>query len=137
MFHDMDADHFVKFVIREGIGETPEVVYYISPCQRIYVQANGTGRLALSATDINTGIARIKLGRVILRQYRYAEAETETRAGYDILVKQMDPKVTWLVSARKDLVEEYEALKQPEQAAKFRAEIAATDANPPEVSAKK
>jgi hypothetical protein len=34
----------------------------------------------------------------------------------------MDPKVAWLASARKDLVEEYDALKQPDHAAKFREE---------------
>jgi hypothetical protein len=32
--------------------------------------------------------------------------------------------VTWLVNARKDLAEEYDALKQPEEAARFRAETA-------------
>ena len=90
-----------------------------------------------SANHINTGIARIKLGGTLLRQHRYAEAEAESRTGYDVLIKQMDPKASWLVSARKDLVEEYDALKQPERAAKFRAEIAATEARPPAVSAKK
>jgi eukaryotic-like serine/threonine-protein kinase len=35
----------------------------------------------LSAGHINTGIARIKLGRVLLRQRRFAEAEAETLAG--------------------------------------------------------
>jgi len=77
-----------------------------------------------SANHINTGIARIKLGRTLLRQNRYAEAEAESRPGYEILFKQMDLKVTWLVNARKDLAEEYDALKQPEQAARFRAETA-------------
>jgi eukaryotic-like serine/threonine-protein kinase len=91
-----------------------------------------------SATHINTGIARTKLGRVLLRQRRYAPAEAETRAGYDILSPQMDPKVSWLTNARQDLVEEYDALDQPQQAAKFRAEIAATGSpEPPKVSAKK
>jgi eukaryotic-like serine/threonine-protein kinase len=91
-----------------------------------------------SATHINTGIARTKLGRVLLRQRRYAQAEAETRAGYDILSPQMDPKVSWLTNARQDLVEEYDALDQPQQAAKFRAEIAATGSpEPPKVSAKK
>ena len=52
---------------------------------RIYIET-------LSANDINTGIARIKLGRTLLRQDRYAEAEAETRAGYDILAPQMDPR---------------------------------------------
>src|SRR5271170_6267000 len=90
-----------------------------------------------SPTHINTGIARIKLGRTLLRQHRYGEAEAETHAGYDILRPQMDSKVSWLMNARKDLAEEYEGMKQPEQAAKFRAEIAATDANSPANSAKK
>jgi eukaryotic-like serine/threonine-protein kinase len=77
-----------------------------------------------SEDHINTGIARIKLGRTLLRQQRYAEAETETRAGYEILVKKMDPNVSWLVNARKDLIEEYDALKRPADAAKFHAEQA-------------
>jgi eukaryotic-like serine/threonine-protein kinase len=72
------------------------------------------------------GIARIRLGGALLPQKRYAEAEVESRAGYDILIKQIDPKGDWLVKARQDLVEEYVALKQPEQAAKFRAELATT-----------
>ena len=70
--------------------------------------------------NMNTGIARIKLGRVLLRQNRYAEAEEQTHGGFDILSKQMDPTVTWLRSARKDLVAEYTALNEPEQAAKFK-----------------
>ena len=71
------------------------------------------------------GIARIKLGRTLLRQKRFAEAEKETGVGYEILVKQTDPSVSWLQSARGDLVAIYDALKQPEKASKFRAEIAA------------
>jgi serine/threonine protein kinase len=77
-----------------------------------------------SEDHINTGIARIKLGRTLLRQQQYAEAETETRAGYEILVNKMDPNVSWLLNARKDLIEEYDALKRPADAAKFRAEQA-------------
>jgi len=90
-----------------------------------------------SATHINAGIVRIKLGRSLLRQERYVEAATETRGGYDILVTQMDPKVSWLVNARNDLVEEYRALKNPEQAAKFQAEIAALETKPTEASKQK
>jgi len=75
---------------------------------------------------LNTGIARIKLGRTLLRQHRYAEAVAETLPGYEILTKQTDPGVSWLVDARKDLVAAYDALKQPEKGAKFRAELADT-----------
>ncbi|MGO8788307.1 MAG: hypothetical protein ACLQVL_13120 [Terriglobia bacterium] len=45
--------------------------------------------------------------------------------------------MSWLGNARKDLIEEYDALKQPEQSAKFRAEIAANENKPIEVSSKK
>jgi tetratricopeptide (TPR) repeat protein/tRNA A-37 threonylcarbamoyl transferase component Bud32 len=75
---------------------------------------------ALPPDNVNTGIAHIKLGRTLLRQNRYADAETETHAGFDSLSKQMDPTVSWLRSARKDLVAEYTGMNQPEQAAKFK-----------------
>ena len=69
------------------------------------------------------GIARVRLGRAILRQRRYSEAETESRAGYELLMKQTSPPANWLSKARADLAEEYDALNKPEQAAKFRAEV--------------
>ncbi len=75
---------------------------------------------------LNTGIARIKLGRSLLRQSRYAEAAAESLAGYEIVSKLSDPRVTYLVNARKDLVAAYDSLKQPEKAARFRAELADT-----------
>jgi eukaryotic-like serine/threonine-protein kinase len=75
---------------------------------------------ALPPDNVNTGIARIKLGRTLLRQNRYAEAEEQTHAGFDSLSKQMDPTVSWLRSARKDLVAEYTGMNRPEQAAKFK-----------------
>lgn len=78
------------------------------------------------ADHLNTGIARIKLGRTVLRQGRYAEAARETLAGYQILTKQTDPAVSWLVAARKDLAAAYDSLGDPEKAAPFRAELADT-----------
>jgi serine/threonine-protein kinase len=98
-----------------------------SQAEKIYRQVVPIFTESQSANHINTGIARIKLGRALLRQNRYTEAETESRAGYEILIKQMDSKVSWLVNARSDLAEEYDALKKPEKAAKFRAETAAQE----------
>lgn len=99
--------------------------------ERDHVQAEGFFRRALAmytqtlAPDhMNIGIARIKLGRTLLRQHRYQQAETETTAGYLILKKQANPAVSWLNSARADLAEVYDALRQPEKAAAFRTEIA-------------
>ncbi|HEV8597966.1 MAG TPA: serine/threonine-protein kinase [Gemmatimonadales bacterium] len=75
---------------------------------------------------VNTGIARIKLGRALLRQSHYAEAAAESLAGYQIVSKLSDSRVAYLVNARKDLVLAYDSLKQPEKAARFRAELADT-----------
>jgi serine/threonine protein kinase/tetratricopeptide (TPR) repeat protein len=94
------------------------------------VRAEGYFRQALAAyegaepaTSINVGIARIKLGRVLMRQKRYAEAERQTRMGYDSLVSQADSGISFLKAARKDLVADYEALGRTAEAARFRAEL--------------
>lgn len=76
----------------------------------------------LSGDHLNTAVARIKLGRVLVRQQRYREAEAELRLGHDLLLEQTDPSVSWIQTARKDLVAVYEALGQTERAAAARAE---------------
>jgi len=81
---------------------------------------------AQGPNHMNTGIARMKLGRSLLRQRRFTEAQVETLAGYEIMVKQANPSVTFIQNARKDLVAEYDSLKQPEKAARFVAELADT-----------
>ncbi len=80
----------------------------------------------LPPTHPNIGIGHIKLGRTLLREGRYGEAIVESTAGYDILIKQTDPNTSFLRAARKDLIAAYDSLKQPEKAAKFRAELADT-----------
>jgi serine/threonine protein kinase/tetratricopeptide (TPR) repeat protein len=83
----------------------------------------------LPADNVNLAIAHIKLGRTLLHDKRYEDAEPETLAGYEILSKQSSPSTSFIHAARKDLAAEYEALDQPQQAARFRAELAAA-ANP-------
>jgi serine/threonine-protein kinase len=78
----------------------------------------------MPADNINLGIVHIKLGRTLLRQNRYADAESETLAGYEILIKQSSPSTSFIHAARKDLAAEYEALDQPQLASRFRAELA-------------
>ena len=58
------------------------------------------------------------------RQQRYSDAEVESRAGYEILIKQTSPSTNWLQNARQDLAEEYTALNRPADTAKFKAELA-------------
>ena len=90
---------------------------------------------ALSADNVNTGIAQIKLGRALLRQSKYDEAQAATLAGYNVLIKQSNPETSFVRAARKDLVADYEALKEPDLAARFRAEMAA-DAKAAEMAKK-
>ena len=83
---------------------------------------------ALPAGHVNTGMARIRLGRALAAEKRYQEAEVESMAGYSILTKQTSPSAKWLQEARQDLAGIYDALNEPEKAAKFRAEVAANQA---------
>jgi eukaryotic-like serine/threonine-protein kinase len=90
----------------------------------------------LPADHQNVAIARIKLGRSLIPRRRYADAEVESLAGYGILMKETNPPANWLENARKDLVEEYGAMHQPEKAAKFQAELAKSDGKNPDISRK-
>jgi hypothetical protein len=65
------------------------------------------------------------LGRVLLAERRYQEAEAQSSAGYRILAKQTSPSMVFRRYACEDLVAEYQALHQPERAKQFRAELAA------------
>jgi len=80
-------------------------------------------RETLPADHMNRAIAEIKLGRVLVRQHRYLDAEPHTLAGFQILQEQTSPSVSWLRGARKDLVEIYTAAGQPGRAAEFQAQI--------------
>ena len=78
---------------------------------------------SLGAENVNTGIARIKLGRTLLHEKRYKEGEIETLAGYAIEKKQGSDSNSFIRAARKDLVADYQAMHEPEQAAKYQAEL--------------
>jgi eukaryotic-like serine/threonine-protein kinase len=80
----------------------------------------------LGAGHTNTAIARIKLGRVLLRQRKFAEARTESMAGYQVLVKEAASGSSFLRAARTDLAIASDSLRQPEEAARFRKELADT-----------
>ena len=77
---------------------------------------------AASPESMNNAIAHVKLGRTLLSEQKYVEAEKNTLTGYNYLVKHAAPNSMYLVSARKDLAAIYDGLHQPQQAARFRAE---------------
>jgi eukaryotic-like serine/threonine-protein kinase len=79
---------------------------------------------ALSADHVNTAIARIRLGRTLVRQKRWRDASVESRTGYELLSKQAKAPVSWLQGAREDLAAAYAALGDEGQAERFRREFA-------------
>src|SRR5579859_1206774 len=80
---------------------------------------------AISAASVNASVAHLKLGRALLRAGRFKEAEPETLGAYRYLVKQMAPTNGFLMASRKDLALIYDGLSEPDQAARFRAELKA------------
>jgi serine/threonine-protein kinase len=92
--------------------------------ERLFREALQRYAKTLPAGHLNVGITRIRLGGALAGQHRYAEAKLESLAGYEILMKQTSPSVSWLQAARNDLVEECNALNEPDKAARFRVELA-------------
>ena len=74
------------------------------------------------------GIARVRLGHAVLAQGRAADAEPESRAGYELLKAKPQPPAAWMKMAREDLAAEARALGRPEEAARLEAELAAAAA---------
>jgi eukaryotic-like serine/threonine-protein kinase len=71
------------------------------------------------------GVGRVRFGHVLLAGGRMADAEAQSRAGYELLVKRKNPQATWLKMARQDLATAYRALGRPADADRFQAELTA------------
>jgi serine/threonine protein kinase/tetratricopeptide (TPR) repeat protein len=117
-------EHYLVGIARSNLAGVYMARREYTAAERMYSEAASIFSQAQSPGHLNTGIARIKLGRSLLRQGRTAEAERESKAGYDIVAKQAAPTVSWLKSAREDLVVEYEALHRQDEATQYRAEAA-------------
>jgi len=66
------------------------------------------------------GIARVRLGRALLLERRYAESAKESERGFEILSRQSGASPKWLGIAREDLAEANDSLHRPGEAARFR-----------------
>jgi eukaryotic-like serine/threonine-protein kinase len=123
------SKHYLIGIALSNLGGVSMDRRQYTRAEKLFRQAIGIFTETLSPNHLNTGIARIKLGRALVFEHRYAEAEVESLAGYEILVKQTSPSVSWLQNVRADLVTEFEALHQPERAAQFRTQLARTTAD--------
>jgi serine/threonine-protein kinase len=80
---------------------------------------------SLSADHMSTGIARVKLGRTMVKQQKWLAGAAESRAGYEILLGQKSQQAVWLKMAREDLGAAYAALGDSASATRFIGELAA------------
>jgi serine/threonine protein kinase/tetratricopeptide (TPR) repeat protein len=117
--------HYLIGIATSNIGSVYTARKDHSRAEPFYRDAIAMYEETQSPTHLNTGIGRIKLGGALVGQERYAEAEKELLAGYEILMKQTSPSVSWLKNAREDLVKLYTASNQPEKAKKFQAPLPA------------
>jgi eukaryotic-like serine/threonine-protein kinase len=85
----------------------------------------------------NTAITQNQLGHILVLEKRYKEAEPHLLAAYDVMTKQPTPPVARVQTARQDLVLVYEALQEPEKAQRYRAELAAHQAEDTSKTAKR
>jgi serine/threonine-protein kinase len=74
--------------------------------EQLFRQALAMYAQTLPAGNLDEGITRIKLGRALLRQNRFADAHVQSLAGYQIVSIRQSSTVTYLVNARQDLAEE-------------------------------
>ena len=78
---------------------------------------------ATSANSLNDAVAHSKLGRALLREGRFADAEPEALIGYRYLVKHVTSADRFLTVSRKDLAAIYDGLHRVDEAARFRGEL--------------
>jgi serine/threonine protein kinase/tetratricopeptide (TPR) repeat protein len=119
--------HYLIGIALSNLGSVYMDLKQYERAEQLFRQALQSFADTLPANNQNTGIARSKLGRSLLCQHRFAEAEKESHAGYDILSKQENPSKVRLHDVSTDLAEEYEALDQPEKSTRFRGELAKLD----------
>jgi len=120
-----DADYRVAVVmgnLASVYGEEKDYPH----CEAIMKQVVQRMLEALPADNLNTAEARVRLGRTLMHEKKYQESLDYTLAAYDSLIKQANPELDFVRGARQDLAIDYEALHQPVEAKKYRAELASS-----------
>lgn len=98
-------------------------------CEHLLYDVLSRDKKALGASNINTGMTEVRLGRTLLHEKKFVEAEAYTRAGYEALKGQTSSQTSYMQGALHDLAVEYDALGRPKDADRFRAELLASSAS--------
>ena len=122
-----DADYRVAVALG-NLASVYQAEKHYAQCESLLLDVIGRFTRAVGAGNINTGMARVRLGMALLQDGKDRASVEQSLAGYEILAPQMNPESGWIKGARRDLAEAYAALGEPQKARQFRAGPAAATA---------
>jgi eukaryotic-like serine/threonine-protein kinase len=122
--------HYLVGVALSNLADVEQRRGASARAQELFRRVLAVYREVLAEDHPLQGIARIRYGHVLLAAGQTADAETQSRAGYELLVKRSDPPPVWMKLAREDLAAAYRTLGRSAEADRFQAELAASAAKP-------
>ena len=122
--------HYLIGVALSNLADVEQRRGNSARAQELFRRVLSVYRDALPADHPLQGVGRVRFGHALLAAGQVAEAEVQSRAGYELLVQRKDPQAVWLDMARKDLASAYRTLGRSADADRFQAEL--TTARAPE-----
>ena len=119
--------HYLVGIAYLNLGEVYVQEKDNARAERAYREALSRFAEKLPPGHMNTAIAEVRLGHVLVLEHRYKDAEAPLATGYNALTKLPGSQTNRIQNAQKDLVAVYEALNQPDKAGPLRVQLAAAD----------
>jgi len=117
------GNHYLIGVALSNLADVEQRRGNTARAQELFHRVLAVYRAALPEDHPLQGIARVRFGHALLAAGQPADAEVQSRAGYELLVKRKDPPAVWLTMARQDLASAYRALGRAVDADRFQAEL--------------
>ena len=120
--------HYLIGVALSNLADVEQKLGHSARAQELFRRVLAVYGETLPADHPLQGVGRVRFGHALLAAGRPAEAEVQSRAGYELLVKRKEPPANWLAMARQDLAAAYRALGRSADADRFQAEVATASA---------
>ena len=120
--------HYLIGVALSNLADVEQRRGNSAHAQELFRRVLTVYREALPADHPLQGVGRVRFGHALLAAGQAADAEAQSRAGYELLMKRKDPQAVWLDMARQDLATAYRTLGRTADADRFQAELTASRA---------
>jgi len=120
--------HYLIGVALSNLADVEQRRGNSAHAQELFRRVLTVYRDALPADHPLQGVGRVRFGHALLAAGQAADAEAQSRAGYELLMKRKDPQAVWLDMARQDLATAYRTLGRTADADRFQAELTASRA---------